>query len=210
MLPVPNPYSRSNNLVHTGLGRQTIISKLDRIRLDKVNFDRLVLSEVVNYLSEQSRNRDPDKRGINFLVSQNVDTGGPSATAAPPLGPDGQPLPSAPQEQVDMSGILVTINPALYDIRLADVLDAIVKVADRPIKYSIEDYAIVFSLKAHETTPLYVRTFKVDPNTFYQGLQGVGAFIFGESQNVGQNNSSGGFGGSSGGGGRVQRRVERE
>jgi type II secretory pathway component GspD/PulD (secretin)/tetratricopeptide (TPR) repeat protein len=201
LLPVPNPYSRSNNLVHTGLGRQTIISKLDRIRLDKVNFDRLVLSEVVNYLSEQSRNRDPDKRGINFLVSQNVDTGGPSATAAPQLGPDGQPLPSAPQEPLDMSGILVTINPALYDIRLADVLDAIVKVADRPIKYSIEDYAIVFSLKAHETTPLYVRTFKVDPNTFYQGLQGVGAFIFGESQNVGQNNSSGGFGGSSGGGG---------
>ena len=53
------------------------------------------------------------------------------------------------------------------------------KVADRPIKYSIEDYAIVFSLKAREATPLYVRTFKVDPNTFYQGLQNVGAFSFG-------------------------------
>ena len=202
LLPVPNPYSRSNNLVHTGQGRQTIISKLDRIRLDNVKFERLILSEVVINLSEESRKRDPDKRGINFLVNQNVDTGGPSATAAPQLGPDGQPLPSAPQEPLDMSGILITINPALTDIRLADVLDAIVKVADRPIKYSIEDYAIVFSLKAHETTtPLYVRTFKVDPNTFYQGLQGVGAFVFGESSNVGQNNSSGGFGGSSGGGG---------
>ncbi len=80
-----------------------------------------------------------------------------------------------------MSTFTIKINPPLTDIRLADVLDAIVKVADRPIKYSIEDYAIVFSLKARETTPLYIRTFKVDPNTFYQGLQGVGAFIFGES-----------------------------
>ena len=32
-LPVPNPYARTN-LVYTGQGRQTIISKLDRIRLD--------------------------------------------------------------------------------------------------------------------------------------------------------------------------------
>jgi general secretion pathway protein D len=86
-------------------------------------------------------------------------------------------------------------------MRLADVLDAIQKMADKPIKYSVEDYAIVFSWKAYEPIPLYVRTFKVDPNTFYQGLQGVGSYDFGESQNVGQNNSSGGFGGSSGGGG---------
>ena len=75
-----------------------------------------------------------------------------------------------------MSAISIKINPPLTDIRLADVLDAIVKVADRPIKYSIEDYAIVFSLKAREATPLFVRTFKVDPNTFYQGLQNVGVF----------------------------------
>jgi general secretion pathway protein D len=101
-----------------------------------------------------------------------------------------------------MGAISIKINPPLTDIRLADVLDAIVKVADRPIKYSIEDYAIIFSLKGRETIPLYVRTFKVDPNTFYQGLQGVGAFVFGESSNVGQNTSSGsGFGGASGGGG---------
>jgi len=117
------------------------------------------------------------------------------------IGPDGQPLPAPPPEPVDMSAISIKINPPLNDMRLADVLDAIVAVADRPIKYSIVDYAVVFSLKAREATPLYVRTFKVDPNTFYQGLQGVGAFVFGQSMNVGQSQSGGGFGGSSGGGG---------
>jgi type II secretory pathway component GspD/PulD (secretin)/tetratricopeptide (TPR) repeat protein len=201
LLPVPNPYARSNNLIYTGLGRQAIMTKLDRIRIDTVKYDGLPLGEVIINLSDESRKRDPEKRGINFLVNQNVDSGGPTATAAPMIGPDGQPLPAPPPEPVDMSAISIKINPPLNDMRLADVLEAIVAVADRPIKYSIVDYAVVFSLKAREATPLYVRTFKVDPNTFYQGLQGVGAFVFGESSNVGQSQSGGGFGGSSGGGG---------
>ena len=201
-LPVPNPYIRSNTLINTGTGRQSIMSKLDRIRIDTVKYDGLPLGEVVINLSDESRKRDPDKRGINFIVNQNVDSGGATAAAAPTIGPDGNPLPAPPPEQVDMGAISIKINPALNDVRLADVLDAIVKVADRPIKYSIEDYAIIFSLKGREATPLYTRTFKVDPNTFYQGLQGVGAFVFGESSNVGQNTGGGGgFGGGSGGGG---------
>ena len=146
LLPVPNPYARTN-LVHTGQGRQSIITKLDRIRLDTVKYDGLPLGEVIINLSDESRKRDPEKRGINFIINQNVDTGGPTAPAAPQIGPDGNPLPAAPAEQVDMSAISIKINPPLTDMRLADVLDVIVKVADRPIKYSIEDYAIVFSLK---------------------------------------------------------------
>jgi type II secretory pathway component GspD/PulD (secretin)/tetratricopeptide (TPR) repeat protein len=203
LLPKPNLYARTN-LVHTGQGRQAIITKLDRIRFDSwpPSSDGLPLGEVIISLSHQSKERDPEKRGVNFLLSQNVDSGGANTPAASQLGPDGNPLPSAPAEQVDMSAIGIKIAPALTDIRLADVLDAIVKVADRPIKYSIEDYAIVFSLRGRETVPLYVRTFKVDANTFYQGLQMVGSFIFGESMNVGQN-TGGSLGGSSGGGGQT-------
>jgi len=186
LLPVPNPYNRSN-LIHNSLGRQAIITKLDRIRLESVSFDGLPLTAVVRFLADESRKRDPDKRGINFLVNQPVDSGATAAAAT--LGPDGQPLPAAPAEQVDVGSIAIKISPPLTDIRLADVLDAIVKVADRPIKYSIEDYAIVFSLKTRETTPLYVRSFKVDPNTFYQGLQRVGAFSLGNATNSGSGSS---------------------
>ena len=199
-LLVPNPYARTN-LIHTGQGRQTIMTKLDRIRLDSVKYDGLPLAEVVINLNDECKKRDPEKRGINFLINHG---GEAAATAAPTqvqLGPDGNPLPILPPEQVDMNAISIKLNPPLTDIRLADALDAIVRVADHPIKYSIEDYAIVFSLKAQEAVPLYIRTFKVDPNTFYQGLQGVGAYVFGESSNVGQSQSGGGFGGASGGGG---------
>ena len=67
-----------------------------------------------------------------------------------------------------------------------------------PIKYSIEDYAVVFSLKGTEQAPLYIRTYRIDPNTFYQGLEAVGALSFGNFQ-TGTGGSGGGGGGGGGG-----------
>jgi len=214
-LPTPNPYANTN-LIFTGSGREVIVSKLDRIRLDNVFYDGLPLSEVIRSLSEQTRLRDPEKKGINFLINPNGDTsvtgagagggapgapggfGGPGAAAVDPA--TGLPLAqtttaSGGGEPVDLNSVIIKINPAMTDVRLADVLEAIVQVADHPIKYSIEDYAIVFAAKGAQTPTLYSRHFRVDPNTFEQGLQSVSALSFG------QNNSSGGSGGSGGGGG---------
>ena len=84
--------------------------------------------------------------------------------------------------------------PPLRDVTLRQALDALVKVADRPIKYSVEEYAIVFSLRAPESPALHTRFFRIDPNTFMQGIQGVSSFSFGQGQ--------GGGGGGGGGGGR--------
>lgn len=170
LLPVPNPHAHTN-LVYTGQGRQAIMTKLDRIRLESVSFDGLPLSEVVRFLTAESSKRDPEKRGINFVINQNIDRSGAAAATAPVLGPDGNPRPAPPPEQVEMGAITIKINPPFTDIRLADLLDAIVKVADPPIKYSIQDYCIVFSRKGRETTPLYVRTFKIDPNTVLVSLR---------------------------------------
>ena len=202
LLPEPNPYTRTN-LINTSPSRQRIYAKLDRIRLDNVTYDGLPLTDVVKMLSDEAARRDPTRQGINFIVNQNVDTG---ASTVAPLVPTagavdpntGLPIPTAaPAESVDMSQVLIKIVPPLKDVRLADVLDAIVKVADRPIKYSIEDYAVVFSLKGREAAPLYIRMIKVDPNTFEQGLESVTAFDWGA---IAQASNSGGGGGGGGGG----------
>jgi hypothetical protein len=131
-------------------GRQIIINKLESIRLDTVRYDGLPLGEVVIILREEAKKRDPDKKGINFLMNQNMDPGEAAAPPAPAVGPDGNLLPAPPAEQVDLSAISIKINPALTDVRLVDVLDAVVKVADRPIKYSVEDYGVVFSPRGVE------------------------------------------------------------
>jgi tetratricopeptide (TPR) repeat protein len=222
-LPVPNAYA-TNNLVYTGPGRQAIVDKLDRIRLESVSFDGLPLSEVVRNLIEQSKLRDPERKGINFLINPNPDQSGqpvaapttgygvggyggrggaglpPGYGAAPQAIDPATGLPAAPaaatetSEPVDVGSFIVKI-PSLTDLRLADVLDAIVTTCDHPIKYSIQDFAVVFSAKGPETPQLFSRTFKVDPNTFYSGLESVSA------QSFGSVNNTGGGGGSFGGGG---------
>ena len=130
-------------------GRQAIISKLESIRLDTVRYDGLPLGEVVLNLRDEVKKRDPEKKGINFMINPNPPAD--SAPGVPPaVGSNGSPLPAPPREAVDISAIAVKINPPLSDVRLADVLDAVVKVADHPIKYSVEDYGVVFSLRGFE------------------------------------------------------------
>ncbi|HLZ53748.1 MAG TPA: hypothetical protein VKS19_04640 [Verrucomicrobiae bacterium] len=236
LMPVPNPYA-TTNLIHTGPGREAIMSKLNRIRLDQVFYDGLPLSEVVRSLSEQAKLRDPDKVGINFLINPNTDNSASVATTTPtggaggspfgapgPNGPDnglgaagggggidpatGLPInntaPTVGGESVDINSVIVRINPALNDVRMADALDAIVQVADHPIEYSISDYAVVFSAKGPRSPQLYSRTFRIDPNTFVQGLESVGSLVFvnnNSSSGSGSGGGGGGGGSSSGGGG---------
>jgi general secretion pathway protein D len=167
LLPVPNPHARTNS-IRVSAGRQAILHKLDSIRLDRVFYDGFSLSEVLRSLTDEVRKRDPDKRGVNFTIAS------PELAQAPwEAGLDsltGSPKPARPAGAVDPASIVIALRYPLTNICLVDVLDAIMKVASQPLKYSIEDSAVVFSLKRHEAIPLYARTFKVDPNTLLENL----------------------------------------
>jgi len=95
-LPQPNPFARTNpTTVFTGRGRQIIVSKLDKIRIDEfpVNKAPLVnipLSEVVKMLDDLARRRDPTGQGINFIVAPFADP----ATPPPPALPAPTPPPA--------------------------------------------------------------------------------------------------------------------
>jgi tetratricopeptide (TPR) repeat protein len=216
-LPIANPYA-TNDLTYTGPGRQIIIDKLNRIHLDNVSYDGLPLSEVLRQLTEQSKLRDPDRKGIYFLINPNPDqsgqpVAGPAQTGNPGGGggagaidpATGLPAPGANAgggEKIDI-GSVVTVKLNLGDVALSQLLDAIIMVADHPdghqLKYSIQEFGVVFSDKGPEAPLLVMRTFKVDPNTFYSGLDSVTAESFGSVSSSG--GSSGGSGGGGGGGG---------
>jgi len=155
-----------------GSGRQAIINKLERIRLDAVSYDGLPLGEVVLNLRDQAKKLDPEKKGINFLMNPNP----PASSApvfAPMLGPDGNPLPAPPAEHVDLNTVSVGIKPPLTDVRLVDVLDAVVKVADYPIKYTVEDYGVVFSPRGAEPARKEAISFAFPGGTPRQFLNAV-------------------------------------
>jgi len=155
-------------------GRRSIAEKLDTIRLRNVSYDNLPLSEVLRQLSEQIRTFDPDQKGINFLINNSSLPGatapqGVGATPSFEIDPvTGVPLTSTgTQPDEDVGSFLVSI-PSLKDVRASDVLDAIVLTANHPLKYSIQNFAVVFSAKEPNPSQLFMRTFRIDTNAFYR------------------------------------------
>ena len=70
-------------------------SKLEEIALNEVTFDSLPLPQVLQFLAEESRKRDSEKRGINFLINPNAT----QATATTAIDPNtGQPIQAPPSE----------------------------------------------------------------------------------------------------------------
>src|SRR5206468_3699655 len=98
-----------------------------------IKYDGLPLAEVINNLSEIAKTRDPDRTGINFFINREAPATGTSLAAPGGIDPTtGLPIADAalPTEPVDVGGITVKIAPALTNVCLADVLDAITKTSD--------------------------------------------------------------------------------
>jgi beta-lactamase regulating signal transducer with metallopeptidase domain len=171
LIPRPNTFNRTN-LIYTTKGRQNILPKLDRIRIDSFKFDNQKLSEAMRQLSSVAKANDPDREGINFMLDKTRF-----------VGPGG--------EINDASEVVVRLNTTLRNVRLADVLEVIVKCADQPIKYSIMDYAISFSPGAADTSPLQIRTFQVDTNLMHYVVNNMTGF---QPKNVSAQQASSSFG----------------
>ena len=157
--------------------------KLRQIVFNEVQFDGLRLPDVLDYLARATRELDPDGSGINFLINPSVMV---SPTTDPVVDPKtGQVIPATPVEPVDMNSVIIRIMPPIRTVSLADVLDAVVRVADKPIRYSIEDYGVVFAQASPADSPqLETRIFRVNPDnpdTFLKALDAVGTFPLGNS-----------------------------
>jgi beta-lactamase regulating signal transducer with metallopeptidase domain len=152
--------------IQPALGQQAIQSKLHETILN-VALDRVALPVVLDYLHQATE--------IDFRISTNVIV---PRSAAPLIDhTTGQVIPAAPIEPLDMNRVTISIDPPMHNLRLADLLDAIVRVADQPIRYSVYDGGVVFSPKPpDELIPLETRIFRVNPNTFLDGLYAVGSF----------------------------------
>jgi beta-lactamase regulating signal transducer with metallopeptidase domain/5-hydroxyisourate hydrolase-like protein (transthyretin family) len=153
-------------LTYTGPGRQSIVRKLDTIRLERVEFKAATLGEVLRTLAQESIKIDPDQQGINFLINSS-----PEQIAVGTIDPmTGLPVATNAVVNVDLTALPVTLTPALTNATLFNVLDAVVRGASEPIHYSVQDFAVVFS-SGKPDEPLFARTFKVDANSFYAALQ---------------------------------------
>jgi beta-lactamase regulating signal transducer with metallopeptidase domain len=165
--PLTNTYTEASaGLNDRSDVRRAIYNKLLRIKLETVRFDDLALSDVIKTLNAEAKQRDPEGEGVNFTLNT-----APEMRLLDPA--TGQPVTPAPAE---MGLENVSIKLSLEDVRLIDLLDAILKVAHRRIQYSLETQGVVFRFPPSGITapvPLLTRIFKVEPNYFKEAANSV-------------------------------------
>ncbi|HEU0009941.1 MAG TPA: M56 family metallopeptidase [Verrucomicrobiae bacterium] len=184
--PLPPPTKPPVYPAGGGEGAAKLKAKLDSIVLDQVTYDALPLFQVVESLMKEAAAKDPEKVGVNFLFGQPTE---PIRLGAPAIDPaTGLPVAGTPVEPPDLMATTIRVVPSLKKVRLVDALDAIKRVADTPITYTVEGYAVVFSLDAAainagfggaQRPPLppppvvqaQTRSFKLDTNTFFASVK---------------------------------------
>lgn len=154
--------NRSSQIQATS-GRFAIMDKLKSIRLGYIAYDSATLNDVVQDLNRQVRERDPEKKGIDFSI-------GLSSSRPSLSDPKTGLMISDSSRSNEISSTRITIRPGLIEPTLHEVLDVIVKSANRPLHYSISEngIAIVPELPG---PALHMRTFKVDTEMFIQNLK---------------------------------------
>lgn len=141
-LPPGREQAATKNL--SDLDRERIESKLDQIIFDEVFYDAIPFSDVVKDLDEMTRHHDPEGNGLNFIF--NPDTRVSPIAGTAPFDQRGTLATVPTTDHIDLSNIIVKFNLPLRNVRLRDVLDAIKKVAEKPIQYSVENYGVIFSI----------------------------------------------------------------
>ena len=113
--------------------------KLKDIIIDHIEFEDVTIPTVVKYLKQRSKDRDPEKVGINIFLrlSSGDATAAPAGDAAKPA--DG----AAPAAAPAASGSSATVTMVVDDIPLGEAIRYICRAAN--LKSRIERYAVVIA-----------------------------------------------------------------
>lgn len=127
-------------------GAALMQQKIDSIIIDKIYFDKADITEVLQSLTQKSKELDPDHQGISFVLQLSGNT---------PVS--GTPAPINP-------GIHREITIALENIRLGKIFNEIAHQTN--LQYYVEDHAVYFRPAIDESEVLTVRTYLVPDNLF--------------------------------------------
>ena len=153
-------------------GRTAVLRKLNEIVIESYEAPSATrLGDVIRDLHRLARGRTADGTGVNFILS-------PALQNAAVVGQLRARDESERRVAVKLEDYEVTLTPAMKNLTLRALLGAIMEVAVPPkgsegapgLRFSVAEYAVVIGQRAAETEPLFTRAFKVDPNTFLQGL----------------------------------------
>jgi hypothetical protein len=120
-------------------GSALIKDKLHSMILEKVNFDKMDIVEVIHFLAAKSKELDPDKEGINFVM--------------------GDPANFAPEDHVHRE-----VSIVLDSVPMDELLGYITEQTN--LQYRVDDYAVYLHPAVDQSETLSIRVYKVPPNFF--------------------------------------------
>jgi general secretion pathway protein D len=152
------------------LRQQKIIEKLNKIIIPEINYREAVVSDVITFLSEESRRLDvPDHVGVNIVLSSGIAAPAPAAATAAtppaPATPTAEPgaAPTAPTAgAAESSERKITLS--LRSVPLIDALKFVTTLAN--LKFRVESSAVIVLPIDAPAGDLVTRTYPVSPGAF--------------------------------------------
>ncbi len=156
-IQAPQPGGDGQPIQASAARSTAILQKLNTIVIPEINFRDAVITDVVRFLSDESRRLDPDHVGINFVLQLGAEAGAaPLAPEPVPVAPEGGAPPPPPTPAI--SGAR-TITLSLHEIPLIEALKYVTSVAG--LKFRVEPSAVLILPKDAPEGELITRSYPV-------------------------------------------------
>jgi len=156
----------------TSAERERIERKLPTIRFPEISFREANISDVVKFLSDESRKVDPTGEGVNIVLGPGlIGVSAPPAHAveAPAPGAPGAPAP-APVPAPPSGGGGKTITLSLRNVPMDQALKYVTSLAG--LKYRVEASAIVLLPADAVEGEMVTRSYNVSPDAIRSLMTG--------------------------------------
>jgi general secretion pathway protein D len=139
-----------------------ILLKLNEIIFPEIKFREATITDVIQYLSDESRKIDPKKQGVNIVLGAGIGGGGTAPTPSSAPGEGGAPPPTLAPTTGSEGAQPITLS--LRDVPMIEALKYITSLAN--LKYRIESSAVLIVSTNEPAGQMITRTFQINPGVF--------------------------------------------
>ena len=203
--PIPTGSETSDDVVNEEVkvkedNAGTTQKKLNEIVIDHIDFEEVSITQVVQFLKHKSKDLDPDRVGVNFVLRFNTDDAArPStpATAEDEFGEDEfgedddfeeepeedtaanegdfysyEDVPGGPDGQAEpvQTAENTTVTLVVENVSLIDAIRYICKSAN--LHFRVENYAVVIAAKDVPLDEFIRKTFPIDKEILASSIMG--------------------------------------
>ncbi|MFT4689210.1 MAG: hypothetical protein ACJASX_002879 [Limisphaerales bacterium] len=151
-----NPNTVASSTWKTAKNPSTIRRQLDSIVIPVLAYDSLTLAEVSYDMMYSTTWGGVGGDGLSFLFAAPrgaTNQPQPARIPVPVIPTLGDPPPGvAIPYGMDLSSVLINFQLPMFKLELREVMDAVVRTADQPIKYTVLDYAVEFAPESLKTS----------------------------------------------------------